>query len=224
MSIGVPNVVNAHGDGNVIVGRSRIEARQFMLSGSIYFPSRQQIRDAADNLLQFLQHPPIEVFKWPTPDQRRLFAWPQGAPQDWMDAGAELVIDIPMLAPDPYWYGAEVVETEEDADEWSLDVDGNAPAHPVVTIEIDDTGSSLSLSGPGGVIGLEGEYQSGDVVMVDTARYEATLTRNAQTEPINDHLSDEYVTNGFALVPGTNALDYDGPKATVTLRYRPRWY
>src|SRR5690606_10470715 len=157
--IGVPNVANAHGDGSIIVGRSRLDARQFTLSGSIYYPSRQAIRDAADTLLSFLQYPPIEVFKWPAPDDRRLFCWPQGAAQGWMGAGAEFVSDIPMLAPDPYWYGAEVVETETDADGWSTDVTGNAPALPVVTFSLSASGTSIELLGPAGTIELDGGYQ-----------------------------------------------------------------
>ena len=225
LSIRVPAVVNAHGHGSVIVGpNGRIDARQFTLSGSIFDPNREVIRAKADELLAFLQHPPIEVFKWPSPDSRRLFAWPQGVPQDWVDAGAELVVDIPMLAPDPFWYGAEVAETEEDASEWEVEVVGNAPALPVVTFEIGESGSNLALVGPGGVIELEGEYEAGDLITVDTTRFEATLTRSGDTDPINDRLSDVFVADGFVLVPGANALAYDGPAAAVTLTYRPRWY
>lgn len=223
LAITVPTVVNAHGHGAVVVGSSRIELRQFTLSGSIYYPSRGAIREAADELLAFLQHPPIEVFKWPG-DERRLFAWPQGVAQEWVDAGAELVIDIPMVAPDPFWYGAQVVVSQPNASQWTVTVAGNAPARPAVTFSITSAGSGITFTGPGGVIVLEGDYLSGDVVTVDTARYEAMLTRGAETELINDQFSDEYVADGFELVPGENALMYQGPAATVTLTYRPRWY
>lgn len=224
-SIGVPTVPNAHGDGSVVVGRSRLEPRQFTLSGSIYYPSRQAIRTAADNLLQFLRHPPIEVFKWPG-DERRLYAYPQGVPQDWMDAGAELVVDIPMLAPDPYWYGSEVVETQATAGTWSVEVGGNAPTHPIVIFDTLDTGQGLTITNSknGHIIELDGSISMGDRVVVDTARFESTCESSGDTTPVNDWLNDEFIVLGFVLVPGENTLIYDGPMADVTLTYRPRWY
>lgn len=217
LSIEVPTLVNAGGHGSVVVGRSRIEARQFTLSGSIYYPNRQAVREAVDNLLQFLQHPPIEVFKWPD-DERRLYAWPQGAPQDWMDAGAELVIDIPMIAPDPYWYGTEVSVSAGS----TINVSGNAPTPPLVTIQFNASGSGVRLmhNGTGRAIQLAGSFSSGSVLVINTARCHATLNG----EPVNDRLSDEFIAYGFELVPGANALTYTGPSASVTVTYRPRWY
>jgi len=223
--IGVPNVPNAHGDGNVVVGRRRIEARQITLSGSIYYPSRQQIRDMADTIMAFLQHAPIEVFQWPG-SPRRMYAYPQGVDQDWMDAGAELVLNIPMLVPDPYWYGAEVTATEENATAWQVEVDGTAPTPPVVRIEVTAPGTDLLLTNStnGRTLLVEGSYLVGDVVTVYTATYEATLTRSGETSPIVDALGDEFVLAGFELEPDTNVLTYTGPAADVTLTYRPRWY
>ena len=221
LSIGVPNVPNAHGDGNVVVGRRRIEARQITLSGSIYYPSRQQIRDMADTILAFLQHAPIEVFQWPG-SPRRMYAYPQGVDQDWMDAGAELVLNIPMFVPDPYWYGIEEEHTEAAAGSWQLDADGNVCTHPHVRIVLQAAGSDLSLtnSSTGHMIQLTGNYTSGDVVTIDTVRYHAELNG----EPIIDQVGDGFIARGFALQPGINELQYTGPAATVTLTYRPRWY
>lgn len=214
----VPTVPNAHGDGSVVVGRCRVEPRQFTLSGSIYYPDRQQIRDFADALLQFLQHPPIEVYKWPAPDPRRLFAYPLGAPQDWMDAGAELGITIPMVAPDPYWYG-----TEDTVGIGSpINVDGTAPTPPVVKITFNASGSGVTLTNNvnGRAIELSGTFASGDVLVVDTMRFFATLNG----DPVNDRLSNEFIAYGFELLPGSNALTYTGPNASVSVTYRPRWY
>lgn len=221
----VPTAPNAHGDGSVVVGRCRVEPRQFTLSGSIYYPDRQQIRDFADALLQFLQHPPIEVYKWAAPDSRRLYAYPLGAAQDWMDAGAELVVNIPMVAPDPYWYGNETVSHRPASGAWTVDVDGTAPTHPVMTVHV--TGSSSSaivVSGPGGVLQVAGPWQSGDVLHVDTEAFTATLTRGGTTSPAVDRLSNEFVADGFELLPGANTLTYTGPNASVSVTYRPRWY
>ena len=220
-AIRVPVVDNAHGDGSIVIGRHRLEARQFRLSGSIYYPSRERIRQEADTILSFLQHRPIEVFKWPG-SERRLYAYPQGMSQDWLDVGAELVVDIPMLAPDPYWYGQAVTLTQAAAGDWQLDVDGNASTHPVVGVTLQASGSGLTIANlsTGHVIDVSGSYQSGDVVTIDTARYHAEV----DGEPIIDRLNDQFIGQGFALQPGINELQYTGPAATVTLTYRPRWY
>lgn len=226
LTIGIPTAPNAHGDGGIVVGRIRLEPRQFTLSGSIYFSDRQPIRDFLDILLQFLQHPPIEVFKWPAPDPRRLFAYPLGVPQDWMDAGAELGINIPMVAPDPYWYGDEVEVAQLDAGLWDVDVDGTAPTHPVVTIRVRAAGGPLVIRhmSTGRLIDIVGNYAPGDVVRVDTATFTAALQSEGVETPIIDRLGNEFVGNGFSLLPGANALQYTGPDADVTLSWRPRWY
>src|SRR5690606_1198999 len=184
-AIRVPVVDNAHGDGSIVIGRHRLEARQFRLSGSIYYPSRERIRQEADTILSFLQHRPIEVFRWPG-SERRLYAYPQGMSQDWLDVGAELVVDIPMLAPDPYWYGAEETITEASAAAWQVEVDGTAPTPPVVRIEVTAPGTDLLLTNTatGRSLLVTGSYLAGDVVTVYTATYEAMLTRSAETVPI----------------------------------------
>ncbi len=224
-AIRAPVVDNAHGDGSIVIGRHRLEARQFRLSGSIYYPSRERIRQEADTILSFLQHRPIEVFKWPG-SERRLYAYPQGMSQDWLDAGAELVVDIPMLAPDPYWYGAEVEEAEDEADEWEIEVAGTAPTHPIVTVHAATAGAAMTVRQLETelCIYVSGPFQAGDLVTVDTAAFTATLHRGGIEMPIIDQLGDEFVARGFVLVPGTNVLQYTGPSADVTLTYRPRWY
>lgn len=225
LGITVPTAPRAEGSGSVVVGRSRLQARQFSLSGSIYYPDRQQIRDAADNLLQFLQHPPIEVYRWPYPDPRRLYAWPMGAAQDWMDAGAELGLDIPMLAPDPYWYGDEETSARPESGLWTVDVAGTAPTYPVVEIEVSASGGALTVAhtGTGLAIGVAGNHQPGDIVTVDTAAFTAYRQRGGLETSIVGALSDGFLAAGFSLWPGENGLDYSGPEATVTLTYRSRW-
>lgn len=221
LAIGGPFVANAHGDGSVSVGRRRIEARQFTLSGSVYYPSRERIRQEADTILAFLQHPPIEVFRG-VEDERRLYAYPQGVSQDWVDAGAELVIDIPMIAPDPYWYGNEVTHTETAAATWQIELGGTAPTHPVVRIALSASGTGLSVTNEatGQAIALGGDYQAGSLVTIDTAGYHADV----DGEPVVDRLANTFIASGFVLWPGVNTLAYSGPTADVTLIYRPRWY
>lgn len=222
-TVHVPHQTIAGGDGAVRTGKESVQPRQFVLEGRIYYPGRKaRIRQELDGLLPFLMQPPIEVHQ----HGRFLRAHPLGAPQEWIDEGAELGLQLPMVALDPYWYGAEVTLTETSATAWEVEVDGTAPTPPVVRIEVTASGTDLLLTNStnGRTLVVEGPYLAGDVVTVYTATYEATLTRADETMPIVDALGDEFVLAGFELEPDTNVLTYTGPAADVTLTYRPRWY
>lgn len=222
-TIHVPHQPLVGGDGAVRTGKVTVQPRQFVLEGRIYHPgNRERIRQELEGLLSFLMRPPIEVHH----HGRFLRAYPLGAPQDWIDEGAELGLQLPMVALDPYWYGAEVTATETRAAAWQVVVDGSAPTPPVVRIEVTAPGTDLLLTNStnGRTLVVEGPYLAGDVVTVYTATYEATLTRSAETMPIVDALGDEFVVGGFELEPDINELTYTGPTANVTLTYRPRWY
>lgn len=222
-TVHVPHQLLVGGDGAVRTGKVTVQPRQFVLEGRIYYPGdRERIRQELEGLLPFLMRPPIEVHH----HGRFLRAQPLGAPQDWIDEGAELGLQLPMVALDPYWYGAEVTATEENVTAWQVEVDGTAPTPPVVRIEVTVPGTDLLLTNStnGRSLLVEGSYLVGDVVTVYTATYEATVTRSGETSPIVDALGDEFVLAGFELEPDTNELTYTGPAADVTLTYRPRWY
>lgn len=219
----VPHQAIPGGDGAVKTGRATVQPRQFVLEGRIYYPGRKdRIRQELDGLLPFLMQPPIEVHH----HGRFLRAHPLGAPQDWIDEGAELGLQLPMVALDPYWYGAEVVVTETDADEWAVEVDGSAGALPVIRIEFAASGSDAIIRNDenGLYVHVVGPFSEGDVVTIDTAAFTATIQNGGLESPIIDRLGDEFVAHGFELVPGSNALQYTGPTADVMITYRPRWY
>lgn len=222
-AVQVPYQAIIGGDGAVKTGKETVQPRQFVLEGRIYYPGdKERIRQELDGLLSFLMRPPIEVHH----HGRFLRAHPLGAPQDWIDEGAELGLQLPMVALDPYWYGAEVVETEEDADEWEIEVAGTAPTHPIVMVRVTAPGGPLIISNNenGLYIYVEGPFQAGNVVTLNTATFEAVLASSGVETPIIDRLGDEFVAHGFELVPGSNALQYTGPTADVMITYRPRWY
>lgn len=223
LGITVPSVANAHGHGTVVVGPSRVEARQITLSGPIFYVPKERIQEEADRIIRFLMEPPIELY-WDT--ERRLIGYPTGVPQEWIDARAELTLNISFVIPDPYFYGSEVVVSWPAATIRQVEVAGTAPTLPVVRFSVTAAGSGLQLtnSTTGHVLEIEGEYYAGDVVEVHTATFEVALTRAGVTEPIIDRLSDTFLATGFELVPDTNMLQYSGPAADVQLTYRPRWY
>jgi phage-related protein len=200
-------------DGDVVTGKPTLRPRQFTLEGRIYYPNKERIRQELDSILSFLMHPPIEVYRHHTHD-RFLRAHALGAPQDWIDLGAELSLQIPMIAHDPYWYGQEV--TVNISGTKTVTVDGTAPTYPLIT-----TASSVSslvvsnaLTGQEFVVaGATG------VIKVDCDERNMSVTVNGANRV--DLIDDDWVLHSWALLPGENQITTNTP---ITLVYRPRWY
>ena len=211
-SLRVPlqHLVGKHGA--VVTGTSTIEPRQFSLEGRIYHPGdKERIRQDLDALLAFLMHPPIEVYREHHHD-RCLIAYPLGAPQDWIDRGAELALQIPMVAPDPYWYGQEVVVELNGTQ--VITVDGTAPACPLIKTASSAIGLMVVNVTTDQEILVEGET---GVIEVDSYNYTVTVDDVSRLDLVND----DWLLAGFELVPGQNELMTTTP---ITLTYRPRWY
>ena len=200
-------------DGDVVTGKSTLRPRQFTLEGGIYHPNKEHIRQELDSILSFLMHPPIEVYRHHTHD-RFLRAHALGAPQDWIDLGAELSLRIPMIAHDPYWYGQEVTVTVSGTQ--TITVDGTAPTYPLITTasSVSSLTVSNALTGKGfAVTGASG------VVEVNCDHREMTVKVNG----INriDLINEDWLLNSWELLPGENQITTNTP---ITVTYRPRWY
>ena len=211
-SLRVPlqHLVGKHGA--VVTGTSTIEPRQFSLEGRIYHPGdKERIRQDLDALLAFLMHPPIEVYREHHHD-RCLITYPLGAPQDWIDRGAELALQIPMVALDPYWYGPEV--TVQVSGTQVLQVDGTAPTYPLITT----AGSVSSLVVSNALTGKEFAVAGATgVIEVDNADHIVTVDGINRLDLVNE----DWFLAGFDLLPGQNQITTNTP---ITLTYRPRWY
>jgi phage-related protein len=201
-------------DGGVVTGKPTLRPRQFTLEGRIYHPGdKERIRQDLDALLAFLMHPPIEVYREHHHD-RCLIAYPLGAPQDWIDRGAELALQIPMVAPDPYWYGPEVEVTVSGTQ--TLTVGGTAPTYPLITtagsvsrlvVSNALTGQEFTVTGATGVIEVDCDKRNMSVTVDGANRV--------------DLIDDDWVLHSWALLPGENQITTNTP---ITLTYRPRWY
>ena len=204
-----------HGmDGAVVTDKAAIQPRQISLEGRIYYPGdKGRIEQELDSLLAFLMHPPIEVYREHYQD-RHLIAYPLGAPQDWIDRGAELALQIPMVAPDPYFYGQEVMV--EVSDTQVIDVSGTAPTWPVITT----ADSVVNLHVANGLTGKEFTVSSaGGVVEVDC--FPLNLSVKVDGENALDLIDDTWKLCSWELLPGNNQITTSAPIALV---YRPRWY
>jgi phage-related protein len=198
-------------DGDVVTGKPTLRPRQFVLDGRIYYPDKGRIERELDSLLSLLMKPPIEVYRQHYHD-RFLRAYPLGAPQDWIDLGAELSLQIPMIAPDPYWYGPEVEVTVSGTQ--TITVEGNAPTMPLITTT--SSVSSLTLSNllTGKEIVVSGAT---GVIEVDNAEHTVRVDGDNRL----DLITEDWLLTGFELLPGQNQITTTTP---ITLTYRPRWY
>jgi phage-related protein len=211
LDIEVPSQPLYGRDGDVVTGKPTLRPRQFTLEGRIYHRDKERIRQELDSILSFLMHPPIEVYRLRYHD-RFLRAHALGAPQDWIDLGAELGLQIPMVAVDPYWYGQEVEVTVTGTQ--TITVDGTAPTHPLIlttgpvsnlTVYNALTGKSVVVDGATGI------------VEVDNDQFAVTVSGTNRLDLVNE----SWLLHGWELLPGDNAITTNTP---ITLTYRPRWY
>ena len=198
-------------DGDVVTGRPTLRPRQFVLEGGIYHRDKTQIRWELDSILSFLMHPPIEVYRYHTHD-RFLRAYALGAPQDWIDLGAELQLRIPMVAHDPYWYGQEVTVTVSGTQ--TITVEGTAPTYPLITT----AGSVSNLTVSNLLTGKEFAVAGATgVIEVDNADHTVTVDGINRLDLVNE----DWFLAGFDLLPGQNQITTN---TLVTITYHPRWY
>ena len=211
LDIEVPSQPLYGRDGDVRTGKTTLRTRQFVLEGSIYYPNKERIRQELDSILSFLMHPPVEVYRQRYHD-RFLKAYPMGGLQDWLDAGSELQLRIPMVALDPYWYGQEV-EVQVSGTQ-VIEVDGTAPAYPVITTVGSVSGLTISNALTEQTITIT---DADGVVKVDC--YDYTVT--ADGVPCLNLVNENWLVEGFQLRPGQNEITTTAP---ITITYRPRWY
>ena len=198
-------------DGDVKTGKSTLRPRQFVLEGGIYYPDKGRIEQEFDALLSFLMKAPIAVYRQHYHD-RFLRAYPVGAPQEWLDGGAELQVRIPMIALDPYWYGQEVSVNVSGTQ--NIAVDGNTPTYPLITT----AGSVSSLTVSNLLTGKEFAVTGATgVIEVDNAEHTVTVDGINRLDLVNE----DWFLAGFDLLPGINQITTITPIAMV---YRPRWY
>jgi hypothetical protein len=210
LEIDVPSQPLLGLDGDVVTGKATLRPRQFTLEGGIYHRDKGRIEREFDALLSFLMKAPIEVYRHHRHD-RFLCAWALGAPQDWLDGGAELALRIPMIAHDPYWYGQEVTVQVDDTQ--TITVDGTAPAIPrIVALGVTDNLAIVNESN-GHSINVNA---SGDVE-IDNTDYVCRVNGVDRL----DLIDDSWLLTGFELLPGQNQITTNTP---ITLVYRPRWY
>ena len=205
----VPAAALAGAHGSVRVGPATLQARQITLEGSLYFADGT-MQAKLDALLAFLMESPIEVYRKET-DTRCLIAHLAGAPQRWIDE-TEVGLSIALLAPDPHWYGAEVTVGVTGTED--VVVAGSAPAYPIITTVGSAAGLTVSNAATTQSIVVTGVT---GVISIDANRYTCTVGGTSRLDTVNE----AWLTSGFALLPGANAITTN---RQLSIKYRPRWY
>lgn len=213
LDIAVPSQTLPGRSGEVKTGRSTLAARRFSLEGRIYHPDREQIEQEFDSLMAFLMHSPLQVYRRSEHD-RFLVVHPQGAPQEWIDHGAELALNVPLVALDPYWYGPEVTVTATGTQ--TVTVEGSASAFPVIRTVGSMSGLAVTNATTGQSIVVTGLSVAG-VIEIDCANYTCMVDGTSRL----DLIDESWFVDGFHLVPGDNEITATTP---VELVYRSKWY
>ena len=109
----VPTIERATGDGAARAGKERVASREFTISGPIYKYPRHDIKDKLDEIIEFMRFTPIRVYQQDY-DERFIYAFPQGDSRSWTDNRKELDLDIPFIAPDPYFYSEDELGVDDE--------------------------------------------------------------------------------------------------------------
>lgn len=201
-----PNMPLYGRDGAIVTGPTKVLPRQLEITGSIYDPNKDLIRDEWDDILRVLMNPPLKIYKWP---DRYINAYCQGAPQDWLTGGAELSVRIPVVAFDPYWYG--VAESHNISSSKSIDYKGNVPVSPLITVP--SGRATIYNITTGNSIIIQGTSQ----VAIDSNAF--TVKQGAIDRL--DVVNDSWFMHGFKLVPGMNTITSSSP---IVVEFIPKYY
>ena len=206
----VPAVPLTGLDGAIRAGRETVNSRSFSIQGSIWYPSVSGVESERDQILGFLQHTPIQVYRTP---ERFMFAYLQGAPVTWID-NVELRLTINLIAHDPFWYGVETIT------DGNVTLEGNVPVRPIITLEVTSGTSEIELvnAANGDNIILTDSFSTNDEIVIDN--WNMTLTVNGDNKL--SIASDEWQLFGITLLPGVNELTANN--CNIAVKYRPKWY
>lgn len=193
-------------DGAIVTGPTKVLPRQLEISGSLFEPNKVQIRDQWDEILRVLMRPPLKIYKW---SDRYINAYCQGAPQDWINAGAELGVRIPVVAFDPYWYGEK--ESHSISSSKSISYTGNVPVSPLITVPSGH--ATIYNITTGNSIIVHGTSQ----VVIDS---EAFTVKQGSIDRL-DIVNESWLMHGFKLVPGMNTITSSSP---IVVEFNPRYY
>lgn len=204
--------------GGVIAGRLTYMPRSFNITGSIFVGEKVANNTFYDELKNFLRYEPIEISRG---YDRHILAYMRGIDCNGMDDDAELELNISMIAPDPFFYGAEVLEEMDAPGTSPITISGNVGTQPTITVIVTSAlAEDLAISIGDYVIDILGDLVLDDVIVINCKDYTVTLNGDS----IIGSVGDDFLINGITLFPGeSNVIIEMTGTADVAFLYRPLW-
>jgi len=214
--------------GGIVAGFQALQPRNFTVYGSLYYADVDLNHAAYDAIKKFLQQTPIEVNRY---DDRNIIAYPTNFKMKGLDQDIELEVSIGFIAPDPFFYGEELIHEElviSDATPFAVANDGTANAKPVIHIEI-TSGSltDLTISANGFLIEIDGIFEADDEILIDCKNFTVQAKKQyGEYVSIITLVGDDFLVYGFELIPEENSVTITATGVytlDATLTYRNVW-
>jgi len=214
--------------GGVVAGFQALQPRTFTLHGSLFYGSVALNHAAYDEIKKFLQETPIEVCRY---EDRDILAYPTKYEMKGLDRDIELNLSIGFIAPDPLFYGVQLVHDEEDLTDGTAFVianDGTVNSKPVIHISL-TSGSltDLAISANGHTIEIDGIFEADDEILIDCDKF-TVQAKELYGEYISiiTLVGDDFLVYGFELIPEDQSVTITATGVytlDATFTYRNRW-
>ena len=214
--------------GGVVAGFQALQPRSFTVWGSLYYGTAALNHAAYDEIKEFLQQTPIEVNRY---SDRNIIAYPTNIKMKGLDLDDELEVSIGFIAPDPYFYGEELIHEELDLSDgtvFAVANDGTANAKPVIHIDVTSgTFTDLTITGNGFTIEIDGIFEADDEILIDCKNFTVQAKEQyGEYVSIITLVGDDFLVYGFELIPESNSVTITATGTytlDATITYRNVW-
>jgi len=224
MEAELPGVEIEGHDGQVIdAGMIRLKPRDIRVTGTLQGLSKDDADRIREMVAGFVYRAnPLKLYRHEL-SERHMLVYAQTIDHAYLTGrygGRLFTLDIGFRAANPALLGADQSVTVTAA---SADVNnpGTAPVSPVVTITGAITNPVVTNTTTGQTLALTLALAAGEPVVVDCERFRATKGGVS----VVSALGDAFLTGGFKLAPGINAITVAGTGTpNVKLAWTPRYY
>jgi len=207
---------------------SKYNARTFSIEGAMINTSNsQQLRDDVDELYRFLQYEPIKVYRNKDID-KYIKGYINSASKNWHPLDKWVKLEIEFLAVDPFFYSSGETRGETITtilDNFAVVNDGNVEIHPSISLIFNSgatTDPVIENLTTGDVIILDGDFMSGDEIVIDCERMTIAKNGNNALNIVND----TFLLDSFRLEAGRNDIEFrceNSADLVLNFSYKNKW-
>ena len=219
----VPLIDLAGRDGAVVSRRSQLEPRRGALQGTLRAATWTDAQALLNALLAAMQDAPLQL-RLGSATGRFITVWPENVDDTATTRPAWLTVNVPLVAPDPYFYAHAETWDSLGAASQSVWNAGDAIVEPLIRI-VGGTGSASAITigntTTGQSVTFSGTVSAGQVLLIDPVRRTATRAGVGVLTLMNQ----PFRVSGFRLNPGANTItrSFTGAVTGFHLVYRARW-